>query len=103
MQPLLFDEIAKVVNSYINKVNDLELFNIANKVYKLDWEFFNVRNIVRADGDDIGRHSAVNRFYKLYNTSKPNEIVGIYNFIHKTEYEFDNVCNILKVKSPPTV
>lgn len=98
MQTLLFDEIAKEVNAFINKVDDLTLVDIANKVYNLDWEYFKYRNIIRADGFDISRYSATKRFYKLYGNSVPEQIVDIYNFIHKTNYELDRICNILREK-----
>lgn len=102
-QPLLFDVIAKEVNTFINKVDDLMLIDIVNKVYKLEWEFFKYRNIVRAEGFDISRYTATRKFYKIYGNSTPNQIVDIYNYIHKTNYEVDSVCNILREKREVTV
>lgn len=103
MQTPLFDEVAKEVNTYINKAEDLTLVDIVNKVYNLNWEFFKYRNIVRAEGFDISRYSATRKFYKIYGNSTPEQIVDIYNYIHKTNYEFDRVCNVLREKKEEPV
>lgn len=95
---LLFDKVTAEVNQYINKVDDLKLIDIANKVFDLNWEFLKYRNLVRMDGMDVGRHRAVNNFYKIYSKASPLDICGIYNYIHNTNYEVDLKCNILKEK-----
>lgn len=95
---LLFDKVTSEVNQYINKVDDLTLIDIANKVFELNWEFMKYRDLVRIDGMDVGRHRAVNRFYKILSGASPRDITAIYNYIHKTNYEVDTKCNILKEK-----
>lgn len=95
---LLYDQINKEVNSYINKAQPQELLEIANKVFNQDWEYYQYRKVYRMDGYDTGVGKVFKRFYGMYNDATPNTIVEIYNLIHKTDYCYDKQNNILKIK-----
>lgn len=95
---LLYDQVNKEVNSYINKAAPIVLLEIANKVFNQEWEYFQYRKVYRIDGYDTGEGKVLKRFYGMYNDATPNTIVQIYNFIHKTEYSYDKQNNVLTIK-----
>jgi len=95
---VLYDQVNKEVNSYINKATPAILLEIANKVFNQEWEYFQYRKVYRIDGYDTGESRVLKRFYGMYNDATPYTIVEIYNYIHNTEYTYDKQNNILKVK-----
>lgn len=95
---LLYDQVNKEVNNYINKADAQVLLEIANKVFNQEWEYYQYRKVYRIDGYDAGQGKVLKRFYGMYNDATPHDIVEIYNYIHKTDFAYDKRNNILKVK-----
>lgn len=99
---LLYDQINKEVNTYINKADVLVMLDIANKVFNQEWEYYQYRKVFRIEGSDMGCGKVYTKFYKLYVDATPHDIVSIYNYIHKSDYIYDKGNNILITKPVDT-